>query len=258
MLNVLDLENKDFSNLRKIIEALAIDLTKKVYYYNYVYEDGEYKLYKLYVPFYYSLVGGESYMYDYFLKNKLICVDDENKIANYELIPRGILNLSGISIENNGLINKFNRENIQKVDDDNILKEYNLQFQYIPLNLIFEVNILTSDILNTMKIIEKLIEVLYKNQFIEINLGNIKLGSMVITMNYKMPETYGKENAIEFSFDGEKKVHKINFDIILNVPYPVFEYDTIIHNGTRIFDALLNVYHLFDIESGNLPGNNPY
>ena len=112
--------NKDNTILRYIIVALLAELKDKVYFYNQIDED---TLKKIPVPFFYSITGDGRFLMDNFL------FDAEaagKAIGDYETVPRGIIQLTGISIDSGNQTNKFARgEFVQEWEG--ILKTFSLE-----------------------------------------------------------------------------------------------------------------------------------
>jgi hypothetical protein len=64
---------------------------------------------QVYVPFFYSMSGDESFLQDFYMD--YIDCDGQSPFAegNYDVVPRGILNLSGVSIDTAAITNGFVR-----------------------------------------------------------------------------------------------------------------------------------------------------
>ena len=148
--------NKDNTILRYIIVALLAELKDKVYYYNQIDED---TLKKIPVPFFYSITGDGRFLMDNFL------YDAEAKgkaIGDYETVPRGIIQLTGISIDSGNQTNKFARgEFVQEWEG--ILKTFSLETNFLPLNMSFDCTVVCSSNLEMLKVTESLMSKIYKN-----------------------------------------------------------------------------------------------
>ena len=106
-MSVYDLHfNKDDVTIRNILIGCLATLHENMFWYNQIGSDiTERRLVK--VPFYFSTTGTERYLQDNFLNN--IDFDPDNLQAEtfYNSIPRGIVDLTGISVEAQNIVNKY-------------------------------------------------------------------------------------------------------------------------------------------------------
>ena len=202
--------NKDNTILRYMIVALLAELKDKVYYYNQIDED---TLKKIPVPFFYSITGDGRFLMDNFL------FDAEAKgkaIGDYETVPRGIIQLTGISIDSGSQTNKFARgEFVQEWEG--ILKTFSLETNFLPLNMSFDCTVVCSSNLEMLKVTESLMSKLYKN-----NLFQVDLGMMRVQANFAVPEDYTQNRLFEFQLN-DKKEWSVTFPIEVASFMPVFE-----------------------------------
>ena len=194
--------NKDNTILRYIIVALLAELKDKVYYYNQIDED---TLKKIPVPFFYSITGDGRFLMDNFL------FDAEaagKAIGDYETVPRGIIQLTGISIDSGNQTNKFARGEFVT---------FSLETNFLPLNMSFDCTIVCSSNLEMLKVTESLMSKLYKN-----NLFQVDLGMMRVQANFAVPEDYTQNRLFEFQLN-DKKEWSVTFPIEVASFMPVFE-----------------------------------
>ena len=207
--------NKDNTILRYIIVALLAELKDKVYFYNQIDED---TLKKIPVPFFYSITGDGRFLMDNFL------FDAEaagKAIGDYETVPRGIIQLTGISIDSGNQTNKFARgEFVQEWEG--ILKTFSLETNFLPLNMSFDCTIVCSSNLEMLKVTESLMSKLYKN-----NLFQVDLGMMRVQANFAVPEDYTQNRLFEFQLN-DKKEWSVTFPIEVASFMPVFEQGVLI------------------------------
>lgn len=222
--------NKDDSVIRHILIGLVADLNKKIYLMNQIDNDTRDKVD---IPFYYSFSGDEDVLYDYFLLDDSVDPERQKAIANYDVIPRGIVNMSSMTIDSAALLNKFVRGYYQKLEDGT-MKAYTSQFQMIPVNMTLEGKIWVDTQLDLFRVTEKLIKTLYKSNQYNVDVGHIEDGTYRIASYYKMPEDYEMERPIEYSFDEEKR-KSINFTIELMSFIPSFEQRDERFAGNRMF-----------------------
>jgi|TARA_B110000503_G_scaffold143708_1_gene247343 hypothetical protein len=202
--------NKDNTILRYIIVALLAELKDKVYYYNQIDED---TLKKIPVPFFYSITGDGRFLMDNFL------YDAEAKgkaIGDYETVPRGIIQLTGISIDSGNQTNKFARgEFVQEWEG--ILKTFSLETNFLPLNMSFDCTVVCSSNLEMLKVTESLMSKIYKNTLFQVDLGMMR-----VQASFSVPEDYTQNRLFEFQLN-DKKEWSVTFPIEVSSFMPVFE-----------------------------------
>ena len=221
--------NKDDSVIRHIIIGLCADLNKKLHYNQIV--DGQPS--KIEVPFLYSFTGDEDFLHEYFLLDNSVDPEKAKAIGNYETKPRGVVNLTGVSIDSNSLLNKYVRGTYQKLEEGK-MKAYVAQFQMIPVILTFQAKIIVDTQLDIFRVLEKIIKQLYKNNTFQVDVGTLDDGTYRIASYYKLPEDYEAERPIEFGFD-DKKERSINFNIDVNSFIPSFDESDEQFAGNRMF-----------------------
>lgn len=202
--------NKDNTILRYIIVALLAELKDKVYFYNQIDED---TLKKIPVPFFYSITGDGRFLMDNFL------FDTEaagKAIGDYEVVPRGIIQLTGISIDSGNQTNKFARgEFVQEWEG--ILKTFSMETNFLPLNMAFDCTVVCSANLEMLKVTESLMSKLYKNTLFQIDLGMMRVAG-----TFAVPEDYQQNRLFEFQLN-DKKEWSVTFPIEVSSFMPVFE-----------------------------------
>jgi len=202
--------NKDNTILRYIIVALLAELKDKVYYYNQVDEDS---LKKIPVPFFYSITGDGRFLMDNFL------FDAEaagKAIGDYERVPRGIIQLTGISIDSGNQTNKFARgEFVQEWEG--ILKTFSMETNFLPLNIAFDCTVVCSSNLEMLKVTESLMSKIYKNTLFQVDLGMMR-----VQASFSVPEDYAQNRLFEFQLN-DKKEWSVTFPIEVASFMPVFE-----------------------------------
>ena len=202
--------NKDNTILRYIIVALLAELKDKVYYYNQIDED---TLKKIPVPFFYSITGDGRFLMDNFL------FDAEatgKAIGDYEVVPRGIIQLTGISIDSGNQTNKFARgEFVQEWEG--ILKTFSMETNFLPLTMTFDCTVVCSSNLEMLKVTESLMSKIYKNTLFQIDLGMMRVSG-----TFAVPEDYTQNRLFEFQLN-DKKEWSVTFPIEVASFMPVFE-----------------------------------
>lgn len=241
--------NKDDSVIRHILIGLVADLNKKIAFYNTI----EGTDVKVDIPFYLSLTGDEAYLYDYFLFDDSMDPERRKAIGNYEVKPRGIASLESMTVDSGALINKYVRGNYQKLEEDGTMKSYNAQFQMIPLVFNVNVKVIVDTHIEIFKTVEQVIKRLYKNNQYQVDVGVQREGTYRVACAYKLPEDYEMERPIEFGFD-DKKQRSVNFAIEVKCRMPVFEFNTELYNGNRMFNFETTVQTTTDIKKPVIGG----
>lgn len=201
--------NKDNVVLRYIIVATLAELSNKIFFYNQIDED---TIEKHNVPFIYSVTGDERFLQDNFVYD---AINEGKAIGDYEVVPRGMLQLDGLSIDSGSITNKF--VNAQFV------KEYNGQLKtimastaFIPLELTFNTTIICTNNIEMLKVTEAIISKLYKATLFQVDLGMFR-----VQASMQIPEDFSQDRPIEFSIDDKKEFH-VTFNIEVKSFMPVF------------------------------------
>ena len=202
--------NKDNVILRYVIVSLLTELKDKVYYFNRIDED---TLVKIPVPFYYSVTGNERFLLDNFLWG---AIEEGKAIGDYEVVPRGVLQLNSMAIDSGSLTNKFIRSEFVR-EYQGQLKTYMLETMFLPIDLSFGVTVVCSDNLEMLKVTESIISKLYKATLFQVDLGMFRVESSM-----QVPEDYSQDRPFEFGLN-DKKEFQITFEIQVKTFMPVFE-----------------------------------
>lgn len=202
--------NKDNTILRYLIVSMLAELKSKVYYYNQVDED---TLKKIEVPFYYSISGNERFLLDNFMFD----AEAEGKaIGDYEVVPRGIVQMNSLSINADSQTNKFTRAEFVR-EWEGVLKTFSLETNFLPITMGFGVTLVCSNNLEMLKVSEAVMSKLYKG-----TLFSCDLGMMRVQASVGVPEDYSQERLFEWGLN-DKKEFQVTFDMELRSFMPVFE-----------------------------------
>jgi hypothetical protein len=214
--------NTDDSVIRHVIIGLLADLNNKVWFQRQVSAD-ERK--DIDVPFYYSITGDDQFLRDNFLfttPSGEDCYPDPGFAdGNYDVIPRGVARISSVSIESSKLVNKRIMGNYSRLDEEGSLQAYTSEFEMIPILLNFDIEILVSSMLDSLKITEMIIKKLYKSNYFNVEVGHLNEGTYRLPSYYSLPDDYTVEAPIDFGFDDKDK-YKITFPIEVNSFIPSF------------------------------------
>ena len=202
--------NKDNTILRYVIVATLAELRDKVFYYNRIDED---TLQRINVPFYYSVTGNERFLMDNFVYD---AIADGKAVGDYEVVPRGVLQLSSLAIDSGSQTNKFVRgEFVKEVCGK--LRTFSLDTNFLPLNMTFSVTVVCSNNLEMLKVTESILSKLYKTTTYSVDLGMFR-----VQASMAVPEDYSQDRLFEFALN-DKKEFNVTFDIEVKSFVPVFE-----------------------------------
>lgn len=202
--------NKDNTILRYLVVSMLAELSNKVYYYNQTSED---TLKKIEVPFFYSISGNERFLLDNFM------FDAEaagKAIGDYEVVPRGIVQMNSLSIDASAQTNKFTRAEFVR-EWNGILKTFSLETNFLPITMGFSVTLICSNNLEMLKVSESVMNKLYRA-----TLFSCDLGMMRVQASMSVPEDYSQDRLFEWGLN-DKKEFQVTFDMELKSFMPVFE-----------------------------------
>ena len=216
--------NSDDSALRHIIIGFLADLNTKLYFYRQI--SNEERI-VVDVPFYYSITGDDQFLRDQFLfttPSGPNCTPDRASAdGNYDVVPRGIVNLTGLTIDSAKLVNKRTMGNYTKMNSEGIVESYVAEFDMIPITMSFDIEILVSSTLDSFKIVEALIKRMYKSNYFNVEVGHLEEGNYRIASYYALSEDYSMERPIEFTYEDKEK-YKISVPIEVNSFLPAFNW----------------------------------
>jgi hypothetical protein len=216
--------NSDDSVIRHIIIGFLADLNTKLYFHRQI---SNTERIVVDVPFYYSITGDDQFLRDHFLFSTPSgpnCHPDKAYAdTNYDVVPRGIVNLSGLTIDSAKLVNKRTMGNYTKMNPEGIVEAYVAEFDMIPITMSFDIEILVSSTLDSFKIVEALIKRMYKSNYFNVEVGHLEEGNYRIASYYALPEDYSMERPIGFTYEDKDK-YKISVPIEVNSFLPAFNW----------------------------------
>lgn len=227
-MSVYDLHfNKDDVAIRNILIGCLATLHENVFWYNQIGTSiQDRRLIK--VPFYFSTTGTERYLQDNFLNNIDFDPELNQAEAFYNKIPRGIVDLTGITVEAQNIVNKYIRMNHQVQEQDGTLNTYNTETFWVPILLSMDVKIYTDSILDQLKCTESVIEAFFKSKPYQVDVAYTRIPCLIA-----FPDDYSNERTIEFSFT-DKREFSTNFSIQVKSHIPIFKPNTTIFAGNTM------------------------
>ena len=179
----------------------------------------------IYIPFFYSMVGDEPFLQDFYLSYE----DCDGKPAfaegNYDVVPRGILEMGNIRIDTSSATTKFVRGSYTKeIEKENgsEMKTYSSYFNPIPLGIQISAKIKADTTLDAFKIQQSVLEILYKRFIYYFNYKGFRIPVQVSLPDAppdKQPNnftmSYGSQRgeAITLSFSMELETYLPELDL---------------------------------------------
>ena len=244
MSGFLEKYNIDEVFLRGIIVGLLRSLNEKV---TYTQINEQQEILEVYIPFFYSMSGDESFLQDFYL-DYLDC-DGNSPFAegNYDIIPRGVVTLTGVNIDTASITNGFVRAtyNIETVEGQ--MKAFSAYTSSIPLIMSFDIKLRADTLLDTFKIFQSVIQTFYK-----VYSFNVEFGGMRVPVQVGFPEQYQNDKQLEFSYLSSQKYIETTFSIVVETYYPQKDIATERFRG-NLMQAGIRLKLSTD-ETTNLPG----
>jgi hypothetical protein len=215
--------NTDNVHTRAIIVGLVNLLNSKVVYDNVLSDEN---IDTITVPFFYSMTGDERFLQDFYLEWN-DCIHPKIADGNYDVIPRGIVQLSSNTINTAAMTHRFVRGNYVK-EINGQLQTFNSFINSIPLTMSFDVTVKTDTNIDAFKIQQSIIETFYKTQVYSVSYKGFRVPCQV-----GFPEDYGIERTFEFSYADDTKIN-IKFTLAVETYLPVIDPTTTRNQWNRI------------------------
>jgi hypothetical protein len=214
--------NSDDVIIRAAIVGLVKELNNKINFEN-VWDDDTRETVQ--VPFYYSMSGDERFLQDAY-DNWNDCYPDFIE-GNTDPIPRGHIQLNGVSIASAELTSRYVRGYYTK-EIDGELKRFNSYINSIPLSIGFTSEILCDTSIDSFKIAQSLIQELYRTLVFNVNFKGFRVPTQA-----GFPDNYNIEKLFEFTYGNEERI-KLTFDIELMTYLPIPDQKQEFFAGNRI------------------------
>lgn len=222
-MNFLDKFNSDDIFFRGLIIGLLKSLNEKITYFQ---TTSGGKIQEIYIPFFYSLAGDESFLQDFYL-NYGDC--DGNPVfaeGNYDVIPRGVIEYSGSRINTSSSTNKYVRgtyeKEIPQTTGGSEIKAYSAYLTPIPIDATFTMRIKVDTTTDAMKIQARVIEVLFKNFIYHFEYNGFRV-PVQVSLSDQVPEK--TPNQFNFSY-GSTRGEGITLSLNINAETYLPQIDT--------------------------------
>lgn len=201
--------NTDDVIIRAAIVGLIKELNDKLVFEN-TWEDDRKTTVR--IPFFYAMSGDERFLQDAF-SNWNDCYPDFIE-GNTDPIPRGTIFLSGVSILSSNLTSRYVRGYYTK-EVEGQLQRFNSYLNSIPLQLNFNAEILTDTSLDSFKIMQSAISLLYRTLVYSVHYNGFRVPTQA-----GFPESYASTKQFEFTYGATDRL-KVTFDIEVQTYLPI-------------------------------------
>lgn len=210
--------NTDEVFLRGLITALLKSLNDKL---TYIQINDQQEVIEVYVPFFYSMTGDESFLQDFFLEYKVCLTDSTLAEGNYDVLPRGIVTLQSSEIDTQNLTNKYTRMTYARETVEGEMKSFSSYTNSVPLNLTFSINIKCDTLLDSFKIYQSVLSTFYKTYPFSFEYEGFRIPCQV-----GFPESYEIQKQLEFTYSNSQKYIEFNFSILIESYFPIKDLTT--------------------------------
>ena len=222
--------NTDDVFLRAVIVGFLGVLDKKIVYKQQI---SETEVKYIEVPFRYNNSGDSRFMQDFFLFN-----NDCNTLVvdtNYDIIPRGMINLESFNIDSGNLTNKWVRGTYTKESAEGNLETYSAMINPVPMSISFSCSLVVDSLIDSFKIVQEIIKQLYKTKIFHITYNGFRIGCRA-----KFSEDNKINKTFEYDYGSETNA-TIEFNIEVESYLPVVDESTERHNSNRISEFSPNL-----------------
>ena len=212
MSGFLEKYNTDEVFLRGLITSLLKSLNDKL---KYIQINDKQEVLEVYVPFFYSMTGDEAFLQDFFLEYTECLTDKKVAEGNYDVLPRGIVNLQSSEIDVQNLSNKFSRMSYSRETLAGEMKTFSSFTNSVPLNLSFNVALKTDTLLDAFKLYQSVITAFYKTYSFSFEYEGFRIPCQI-----GFPESYEMNKQLEFSYANSQKYIEFTFSVVVETYFP--------------------------------------
>ena len=180
-MNFLEKYNTDEVFFRGLIIGMLKSLNNKI---TYLQTDKNQQVNEIFIPFFNTMVGDEPFLQDFYLSYEDCNGNPTFADGNYDVIPRGIIEYTGSTINASNSTNKFVRASYNKEipngDGGAEMKTFSALLNPIPLTANFNVKIKVDTTLDAYKIQQRAYQELYKNFVYNFNFEGFRVPCQVV------------------------------------------------------------------------------
>lgn len=184
------------------------------------------------IPFFYNFAGNQGFMDDFFIDIPDNCKYPSFAEGNYDVVPRGIITLTGFNIQSGDITNPFVRGTFTQEERDNndnkVMKAYSSRLRSLPMRLTFDLKIISDNLNKTFKITEKIFDFYYANAVTYFQYRGIRIPAQI-----KFPETMTNDKKYQFTYKDDTYV-ETTFQVTMETYYPSFDQSSTRERGNVI------------------------
>jgi len=212
MSGFLEKYNTDEVFLRGLIISFLRSLNEKV---KYIQINDQQDILEIYIPFFYSMTGDESFLQDFFINYKDCATDQVLAEGNYDVIPRGIVTMQSPQIDTQALVNKYTRMSYTKETTSGEMKTLSSFTNSLPLNIAFEVNVKVDTLLDAFKVFQSVIQTFYKTYTFSFEYEGFRIPCQV-----GFPENYETTKQLDFTYNNNPQFIEFKFTANVETYFP--------------------------------------
>lgn len=221
-------EHRNYDNVfnRAVIAGMLKVLNRKLKY-EQIWNEETGDVEEVTIPFFYNFGGSDPNSEKFIQDNYTFFSSDEctdiglKKIdGNFDMFPRGVIELTSSSIDSGNITNRFALGNYQKRSHNGEVESY-VSFLYsIPLTYTFKVSIKSETLETEFKVEQAMREYFYKNKTFYIYYKGMRIGCRA-----GFPEAYNgdKANSTYTMGNDAERYLTCSFDISVETYQPVFD-----------------------------------
>jgi len=247
-MNYLEKVNSDEVFFRGLIVGLLKQLNDRITYFQ---VNGDGKVEEIFIPFFYSLSGDEPFLQDFYLSYGDCDGNPMFADGNYDVVPRGIIEYAGSTINTASATNKYVRGSFEReIPNENggaEMKTFSAYLNPIPISANYNIRIKIDTMIDAFKIQQRAIDLLFRNFVYYTEFNGVRIPAQVT-----MPENFGEKTPSQFNFTyGPKEPITLAFGISVETFLPQFDYSTERFRGNLMQGGIK-----LSIEFGKVPPDN--
>jgi hypothetical protein len=184
------------------------------------------------VPFFYNLAGNQGFMQDFFVDVPDGCIYPEHAEGNYEQTPRGIITLNGFKVVESDITNPFVRGSFtqeeRNANDEKVMKAYSSRLRSLPMQLSFDVKIISDNLNKTFKIAQQIFDFYHANITTYFQYRGLRIPGQV-----KFPESMTNDKKYQFTYADDTYI-ETTFQVTMETYYPSFDQSSTMDKGNVI------------------------
>jgi hypothetical protein len=212
MSGFLEKYNTDDVFLRNLIISFIRSLNEKLVYYQ---VNDQQQVLKVYIPFFYSMTGDESFLQDFYIEYKNCLTDEPHAEGNYDVVPRGIVTMGAPQIDVAGILNPNVRMSYTIEDNQGMMKTLSSFTKPIPLTVDFDIKIICDSVLDSFKIYQSAITTFYKTYTFSFEFEGFRIVAIA-----GFPEAITSDKQYDFSYGNSQKVITNSLSVQVQTYFP--------------------------------------